>query len=617
MPGARPKPLERLRYRFDNSLSRGPWVLIGWLAAATVGFLIVAAAVVAGFRLGIDQGKPAGFFEAFWQSMVRVFDSGTFSGDNGWALRVVSLVVTLAGILVFTSLIGLIATSIDQRIASLGKGRSAVLESGHVLVLGWSSRLFSILSELVEANANQRRAAIVILAEQSKPDMEDAVRSRIRDSGSTRIICRTGDPASPADLELVNAAGARSIVVLAGEGTSGDAGAVRATLAVLTEDSAARRPVVVEIMDGRNARALTAAAGDRVLTVEADDVIAKVTAQACYQAGLGVVYRELLEFAGDEVYFAPAPELAGHTFGEALLAYKTSAVIGRVAADGTITVAPPMDTPFAEGDQVIAISADDDTVVFEGFSQEAAPRPPRADDADTAGGGAMLIVGWSSLGARILAELDAVASGPQHVDVAVDEDLVAPGSLKADCDRLAVRFVPGADDPDRLAALVGESDYEHVVVLGYRDGLPPAEADARTLLSLLTLSRARARGAARVVAEVLDSRDAVIAERTGADDLVVSDQLSSLMIAQLTERPELNLVLGELFDAKGPSISMRPADLYVAGDPVRFATVVAAARDRGHVALGYRLASSGTVVLNPPKSATVMLTPADQVIVLA
>jgi voltage-gated potassium channel Kch len=618
VPAPTARPLERLRYRFDNSLARGPWVLIGWLAAATTAFLVLAAAVIAGFGLGIEEGKSAGFLESFWQSLLRVFDSGTFSGDNGWPLRLVSLVVTVVGILVFTSLIGLIATSIDQRIASLGKGRSPVLETGHVLVLGWSSRLFSILSELVEANANQGRAAIVVLAEEPKGDMEDAVRHRIGDAGRTRIICRTGDPANLGDLALVNAAGARSIVVLAGEGATGDAGAVRATLAVLSEIPAGHRPVVVEMVDGRNARALSSAASGRVLTVEADDVIAKVTAQACYQAGLGVVYRDLLDFAGDEIYFAPAPELAGHTFGEALLAYGTSTVVGRCAADGTLTMAPTFDTRFAAGDQVIAISADDDTVTFTGFTgltDEAPPAPPRKAAAGPASGGALLVVGWSGLGSLILAELDAVGTGPREVDVAADEALVGPGSLRADCERLTVRFLPGADDPDRLAALAAEREYRHIVVLGYRDGLAPAEADARTLLTLLTLSGTR--GRARVVAEVIDSRNAVIAERTGADDLVVSDQLSSLMIAQLAERPELSQVLGGLFAAEGASISLRAADLYVPPDRCLFATVVAAARAQGHVALGYRLAAGGTVVLNPPKSAPVTLSADDQVIVLA
>lgn len=613
MPAPRPRPLERLRYRFDNSLARGPWVLIGWLMAATLLFVVLAGAVVALLGLGVDEGEPAGFLESFWQALLRMFDPGTFSGDTGWGLRLVMLVVTIGGVLVFTSLIGLIATSLDQRIADLGKGRSAVLESGHVLVLGWSPRLFAVLSELVEANANQREASIVILAEEPKTAMEDAVRARIGDCRTTRIVCRTGDPANPADLDLVNLGGARSVVVLAGEASDGDAGAVRAALAVLTHDVDTPPPVVVEMLDAANARSLASAAGGRVQTVEADEIIAKVTAQACYQAGLGIVYRDLLDFAGDEIYFAPAPELAGHTFGEALLAYDLSTVIGRAGAAGTIAVAPEMDTRFEAGDRVIVISADDDTVHFTGFRDEATPAGPRRPLADGASTGAVLIVGWSTLGAEILAALDAVERGPSRVDVAVDSSLVPPESLEVACRRLTVRFVADAGTPERLAALVSENTYQQVVVLGYRDALSPADADARTLLALLTLRQVR--GQARVVAEVLDSRHEVIAQRTGADDLVVSDQLSSLMIAQLTEHPELGEVLEELFHPTRASLSLPAADRYVPADPMPFAMVVAAARANDQVALGYRLAD-GTVTLNPPKSSTVTLGADDQIVVL-
>ncbi len=59
-----------------------------------------------------------------------------------------------------------------------------------------------------------------------------------------------------------------------------------------------------------------------VITVRAADVIARITAQACRQSGLSFVCQDLLDFDGDEIYFQPAPELEGHTFAEALLAFE-------------------------------------------------------------------------------------------------------------------------------------------------------------------------------------------------------------------------------------------------------------------------------------------------------
>ena len=83
----------------------------------------------------------------------RILDPGTFSGDNGWFLRIVMLTVTLIGISIAAVLIGLIASGIEQRIDELRRGRSVVVESRHTLILGYSPRVFTIISELAIANA--------------------------------------------------------------------------------------------------------------------------------------------------------------------------------------------------------------------------------------------------------------------------------------------------------------------------------------------------------------------------------------------------------------------------------------------------------------------------------
>src|SRR5262245_40131519 len=107
--------------------------------------------------------------------------------------------------------------------------------------------------------------------------------------------------------------------------------------------------------------------------------------------------------------------------------------------------------------------------------------------------------------------------------------------------------------------------FDHIILLGYRSGVTPAEADARTLLTLLQLPRCldRSDGTPRIVAELLDSRDVELGRVTAADDLIVSDVLSSLAMAQLSERPELDAVFTDLFDTEGSSITLRPATAYI------------------------------------------------------
>ncbi len=205
---------QKVRYRFDTTISRGTLPVIGYLALLTFALVFIAALVLAVTRTAINGERHPGIGEAFWQSLLRILDPGTFSGDNGWFLRIVMLVVTLIGISIAAVLIGLIASGIEQRIDQLRRGRSTVVESGHTLILGWSPRIFTIVSELCVANANQRRATIVILADEDKEAMEDELAARIGDPKATRIVCRTGDPANLGDLQMASAAEARSIIVL-------------------------------------------------------------------------------------------------------------------------------------------------------------------------------------------------------------------------------------------------------------------------------------------------------------------------------------------------------------------------------------------------------------------
>src|SRR6185503_10757647 len=121
---------------------------------------------------------------------------------------------TLGGVFVVSSLIGVISNGLEAQMDRLRKGRSLVLEQNHVLILGWSTHVFTILSELVTANENQKKARIVILADKDKVEMEDGIRARVELRGAMRINCRPGSPIDLTDLEIANPHKARSIIIL-------------------------------------------------------------------------------------------------------------------------------------------------------------------------------------------------------------------------------------------------------------------------------------------------------------------------------------------------------------------------------------------------------------------
>ena len=155
------------------------------------------------------------------------------------------------------------------------------------------------------------------------------------------------------------------------------------------------------------------------------------------------------------------------------------------------------------------------------------------------------------------------------------------------------------------------------------DGLDAQRADARTLITLLHLrdllgEDEGSAGGPSIVSEMLDDRNRELAQVTQVDDVIVSDQVLSLILAQISENPALGDVFADLLDADGSEIYLRPVDGYV----VSFATVVAAASLRDEAALGVRIAArkgdeTGGVLVNPPKSFTFVPAAADRVVVLA
>ncbi|MCU1396195.1 MAG: TrkA-N domain protein [Ilumatobacteraceae bacterium] len=613
----------KIRYRFDSALSKGPSVVIGWLGLVTLLIVLLAAIVDTAFRLSGISGTTHGlsFPEAFWQSVLRVFDSGTFAGDSGWPTRIVSLLTTLSGIFIAGSLIGLIANAVDQQIEELRKGRSDVLESDHTVILGWSDRVPPIIAELVLANESLKRAAVVIVADNDKTEMEEVIRQSIKDTKTTKTVCRSGEPWLIENLELANISKARSVIII---GTDDDSNTVKVVLAIhaLQQSGAGfAGHIVAEVQYQETADSLGSLLGEGLVTIRSDDIVAELTAQACRQRGLSTIFRELLGFDGDELYFAKFPELVGRTYAETQMAFEKCSVVGVFDSTGKVTLNPSPDRPYGAGEELIGIAEDDSVYLTAATpvhgSLLAAEARTMSEHRRR-----IVIAGWSNLGPRVVAELDEFLDAQTTIELLLDPTKVDVEAIRASLvtTNVVVEISELEGGPESIARHAARIAFNEVIVLGYRDSLTVSQADARTLLTLVAFRQVRQTedvGPVRMVAELLDQRNARLAQASGADDFIVSDELTSLMLAQLSERGELIQVFNDLFDKAGCSIELRPAPLYGAHLATTFADVVTTASSLGQSAIGYRRTGTGEVVTNPAKSAPLQLTRDDEIIVLA
>jgi hypothetical protein len=354
-----------------------------------------------------------------------------------------------------------------------------------------------------------------------------------------------------------------------------------------------------------------------------------------------------MNFGGDEIYFKHEPGLTGKTFGEALLAYEDSSVMGIRKPDGKILLGPSMDSRIEKEDQIFALSADDDTIrlssststsvstsstqrlstspgvnqIKEGAIRSgAATRRPKPEKA--------LILGWNRSGVTIVRELDHyVPKGSQVTVVAdvynIEKQIRAQGGQLKN-QKLIV--MEGETTDRNLLNKLNVQDYDHIIVLAYST-MEPQEADAKTLVTLLHLRDMAEKDETpfSIVSEMLDLRNRDLAEAAQVDDFIVSEHLVSLMMSQLSENADLFDVYTDIFDPEGAEIYLKPIGDYVTlGEPVNFYTVVEAARRRGETAIGYRrgsesdaAAKSYGIHTNPKKSTEVVFTSEDKVIVIA
>lgn len=626
-----PTSLEKLRYQFDNFMSKGTIALIGGLGVVALVIILVASTIITIGSITQEESAPVSFPEAAWESLMRTLDAGTMGGDTGTGFRVVMLGVTFGGIFIVSALIGVINNGIEDKIGELRKGRSKVIEKNQTVILGWSDQVFPIIGELVLANENQKNPKIVILGDKDKVEMEDEIKERVSDTKNTQIICRSGSPIDPGDLDMVSVQSSRSIIVLApDQDDDPDSNTIKTILAITNSPNRRKEPyhIVAEIRDPRNMQVARMVGKDEAELVLVGDLISRITVQTCRQSGLSVVYTELLDFGGDEIYFKQEPSLAGKTLGDAIMSYEDSTVMGISSANGP-RLNPPMDTVIGPNDKLIVISQDDDTIRLSGQTnfnintaaiQQSTPAEPKPERT--------LILDWNWRLPSIVGELDQyVAPGSEVTIVAQKED--GEEEIKNECGELKnlkINYRVDSVTDRRVLDELNLSTYDHAIIL-CSDDSDPQRSDADTLITLLHLRDIVDQTGSKlsIVSEMLDIRNRNLAEVTRADDFIVSEKLISLMLSQISENKDLNAVFADLFDPEGSEIYLKPITNYIAlGQPVNFYTVLEAARRRGEIAIGYRVKSQANdaeksygVHVNPKKSESVTFAQGDKVIVLA
>ena len=619
----------RALYYFDIWLSKGTLSTIVLLIAFTAVLVLIIGV------LSVIIGGQESLGQALWNTMNHAFDPGVLSGDSGSKIFLfLMLLATLVGVFFLALLIGLINDGIQSRVSDMSKGIEPVVETDHVVILGFNESTFIIIGELIEAYRNQggRRNAVVIMDQLAKEEMDDRIRIQFPDTGNLVIVCRSGSIYSSKDLHRCSIETCKSIIIAAYH----DFETIKSILActkILNESKDSKAYITSVIYgrenehaariagnDTRQADDLFSVKNDRLELLMMENTVSKIMTHTCRQNGLSQVFTEIFNFAGHEFYIA-RPEknvklyekARGMTIRQINRCLNNEIAVGIIQEDNSVLIADPNSVVLREGCKLLLLQEDDDTV--KPTEEKAVSFTPPTDkyipEPLT-----ILIIGCNEKLPYILREMSNyltpgtivyLASDPEDLDHWLTDDIIEDllandidsavkvqrkDNLQQDEAKESKKDIR-IDDHKFIYGLLEDTKPQYVLTLS-PDELDDDEADEKALKLLLYCKNYKdthPEANFGVTCEMRSVENQQLAQGTMVSDFVISRSIASLMMSQIAENRELREVFENLLSHKGFEIYMKPAKYYLDlrdGKPIDFFSIQDAVAEKGEIFLGYK-----------------------------
>ena len=619
--------LRKIRYFIDKSLARS-FLYVCYLLAFLV-FITVASITAVDIYFG--EGDWSNFWliftNYFFESLI-----GEGTKDNSLFVNVLlNLFVTLTGLFVSSIVIGIIVTAITDRIESIRQGTGHIEESNHQLILGWSSGITLVFREFLLANENQRNTNIVFMDNINPVEANQRIISQFPDKKDyQRIIPKQGRISDRKQLEIVNLDLARSIFI----NHEDDMESIKAIAAIVNNPNRKKDKynIVTKMNTKENYELAKIIGGDETKVLFFGDMLARVGAQSCLQSGLAHVYLELVNFDGDEIYFHKESTLVGKSYGDAVLSYDTSCVIG-IERYGNVIVNPKTNEEITDNDSIIAISMDDDTVIKDGkdvtpAKNKIANKPSNHKKIEN-----IFIFGHSEgdlSKLRVICKhlIKYIDDGSSICLVNEDKDSLSLIEEIRPDKNIKISFIEGNFKSREFLETMPIKSGDKILILSSFNGINDIDScDAQTLFTLINLRDIEKRENKNFVltTELINSKNAEIFASDMDDDYLYSEDIVQSMLVQISENPTLDKFFNDLASPEGSEIYFRPISDYIdISEPIDFYTICESALIKGQTAIGYQIADNehlkeldSGIVINPVKSEEKLYNSEDMLIVFA
>ncbi|OQR83152.1 ion channel [Achlya hypogyna] len=591
--------------------------------------------------------------EALWETWMYMTFPGAQREAEHWDKRGIAMVVSIVGILFFAVILGFVVDSVREKMDSLKKGKSQVVEENHTLLLGWTDKSIYLIRELCRANESEKGGVVVVLAEADKEELEAELHSQMHESDllGTKVVFRSGNPLLIVDLLKVSAHTARSIVIMAtvGDADKSDASVLRIILSLLGLPSL-KGHIVAEVRDIDNEPLISLVGGGAVESLVSHDVIGRLVIMSARSPGLAKVFSAVLGFEGNEFYINEWPTLVGVRFDQLQGYFPDAIPIGIETVDGAVIIKPEMTRPMGGGEKIIFLAEDNDSYKALEAPMVVPVCPDHPLVVTERQVEKILMCGWRRDIRDMIKLIDDVALRGSEVHLLCedppieerDTQLVEAGLDLASLSNIALIHQYGNTAIRRHVDQLPLEMYTSVMILGDQsretDILHSDSHSLSTVLLLRGLQAARRRKAKQrlftqqvadsiakwvhkgegpthqscpCITEILDPRTqkTIASNKTisSHSEFIQSNELVSCMLAMISESRKVKKILNELLGTEGCTFTVEPSTRYCSKDEqLSFYQVAQRARKSDEVLCGYQLrGAADETVLNPPEKGTV------------
>ena len=205
-----------IKYRFNKAFEKDLLYLIFFfLFLSVIGVTFISTLIFVFQKIGILSENNF-FTETLWQGFRLFFVTEAFfslDNKNNFLDYFFKFNITIFGILILSSIIGIITNSISTRMQELRTGKTKIEEKDHIILFNFSRRLIPLLNELCKAYENEKQSFVIVSNEEPLITMEK-IKSVIKIPKNITILARKGNAWQKSLLDRINLEKAKQVIIL-------------------------------------------------------------------------------------------------------------------------------------------------------------------------------------------------------------------------------------------------------------------------------------------------------------------------------------------------------------------------------------------------------------------